>query len=786
MPTENQSTELRAFNAEPDIDFSHAIDPPSFQPVQDNPVEITDDIVAFHGLTPEEYERILKILGREPSITELGIISVMWSEHCSYKSSKPILAKLPTDGEHVIQGPGENAGILDIGDGWAVCFKIESHNHPSAVEPYQGAATGVGGILRDIFTMGARPVAMIDPLRFGNSKTKRTRYLANGVISGIADYGNCVGVPTVAGEVHFNDCYEENILVNVMCVGIVRSDRIAYGQACNPGHRVIYFGNSTGRDGIHGATFASVELSDDTKEQRSAVQVGDPFMGKRILEATLELIQSQAVEGIQDMGAAGLTCSGCEMAGRGGTGVRMNLNSVPLRAENLTPYEIMLSESQERMLAIVAPEKLEQVQAILDKWEVGCHDLGEVTSDGLLTVECNGEIVAQIPAAAISNEAPVYNRPASSPPEGSVRVVDEKPFAAVTDLGPVLLDMLRDPNFASKDWIYRQYDHMVQTATIVAPGGDAAVIRVRGAGDKFLAITADCNSSYCALNPHRGGMIAVAEAARNVIAVGAKPIGITNCLNFGNPEKPEIFYYFQQACAGMGDACRAFGSPVTGGNVSLYNESYGQAIFPTPVIGMVGLIEDPAHITTAGFKNEGDVIFQVGPEARSLGGSVYLQRVAPGLTDDERARYQALGPYAGRVVGPCPEFDLAIERMSHDFVLDAIRRGLIRSAHDVSDGGFAMALAECCLMGPKTTGAVVDRPTARPAATLCFSEDQSRFIISVSPEHVDTLKQMGEDEEVGLREMGRVGGDRLNINQWIDLPMSDVEAAWRTDWRAEG
>ena len=765
-------------------DFSRTIEPPTFQPVLSPPVAITPEIVKFHGLKPEEYDNAVKILGREPSITELGIISVMWSEHCSYKSSRPILKKFPTEGKRVVQGPGENAGILDIGDGWAVCFKIESHNHPSAVEPYQGAATGIGGILRDIFTMGARPVALLDPLRFGNPKTARTRRLATGVISGIADYGNCVGVPTIGGETHFMDCYEENILVNVMCVGLIRIDKIALARACTPGHKVVYFGNSTGRDGIHGATFASVELSDQTKSQRSAVQVGDPFMGKKIIEATLELIDSGAVEGIQDMGAAGLTCSSCEMAGRGGTGVRISLNQVPLRAENLTPYEIMLSESQERMLAIVAPEKMEEAARILNKWEVGCHVLGEVTSDGMLTVECNGEVVARIPAAVISNEAPVYHRPSQAPADDSVRLIDEAPYAERANLNDALLSLLRDPNFSSKEWIYRQYDHMIQTNTVVAPGGDAAVIRVRGT-DKFLALTADCNSGYCALNPFRGGQIAVAEAARNVVATGARPIGITNCLNFPNPEKPEIFHYFEQCCAGMAEACRALGTPVTGGNVSFYNESPEGPIFPTPTIGMVGLIEKESFITTAYFKNEGDLIFIVGPDAKTLGGSAYLQRVAPPMTDDEAATLAGRSPYAGKIVGPCPEFDLRTERAVQEFVLDAIRSGLIESAHDISDGGLAIAAAEACLIGPNPIGATFDRPTAKPPALVCFSEDQSRFLISVKSDNAPSLQQLAEDNNVPLKHVGHVGGDRLRVNNWIDLPLADLRAAYTTDWRDE-
>ncbi|HPB30581.1 MAG TPA: phosphoribosylformylglycinamidine synthase subunit PurL, partial [Candidatus Sumerlaeota bacterium] len=586
--------------------------------------KITPELVEAHGLTPEEYSRLLEILGREPSFTELGIFSVMWSEHCSYKHSKKMLKTLPTKGERVIQGPGENAGVVDIGDGWAICFKIESHNHPSAVEPYEGAATGIGGILRDIFTMGARPIALLDPLRFGDPSVPRNRYIASGVISGIADYGNCVGVPTVGGDVYFSESYNGNPLINVMCVGLMRREDLTLACAKTIGSLVVYYGNSTGRDGIHGATFASEELSQESEERRSAVQVGDPFMGKKILEATLELIQGNVVEAIQDMGAAGLTCSSCEMAGRGGRGVEINLDEVPQRSDNLASYEIMLSESQERMLAVVAEEKIDAARAIFEKWDLPWSVLGRVTEDHLMRVRHKGSVVAEIPAADISTSAPEYD-PQSRRPAwlDQIEAFNAETFTAPADMGATLLALLAAPTIASKRWVYEQYDHMVQLNTVVTPGASAAVLRIKGTS-KHIALSCDCNGMMVYLDPKTGGAMAVAEAARNLTCAGALPLAITNCLNFGNPTKPEIYYQFEQAVLGMGDACRVLNTPVTGGNVSFYNENRGQAVFPTPVIGMLGLIEDPSHITRVGFQDEGDAIVLLGRPAVTLGGSQYF------------------------------------------------------------------------------------------------------------------------------------------------------------------
>jgi phosphoribosylformylglycinamidine synthase len=590
-------------------------------------IEITPDLIEQHGLNEQEYRNLLEILGREPTVTELGIFSVMWSEHCSYKCSKSTLRCFPTKGRCVLQGPGENAGVIDIGHGLAVAFKIESHNHPSAIEPYNGAATGVGGILRDIFTMGARPIAMLNPLRFGRITDPHMQWLVGGVIAGIADYGNCVGVPTIAGDIYFQDCYDQNILVNVMCVGLMRKEQLMLARAQGVGNLVVYYGSSTGRDGIHGATFASKE--DPHAQQRSAVQVGDPFMGKKIIEATLELIERGAAVGIQDMGAAGLTCSSCEMASRADTGVEIDLDKVPQRAEGMTSYEIMLSESQERMLAVIPREKIELAREILERWEVGCHVLGEVTNDGLLRVRHKGEVVAEIPARKIADESPVYSPEAKRPAYLDALPRAPYPYPAPPDWNEALVRLLRCPTIASKRWVYSQYDHTVQTATVVRPGaGDAAVLRIKGT-PLHLALTVDGNSTMCYLDAETGGKMVVAEAARNVVMVGAEPMGITNCLNFGNPNKPEVFWNFQKAVQGMAEACRVFGTPVTGGNVSFYNESRGLAVFPSPVVGMVGRIEPPLRVMTPGFKQTGDQVYLVGGEEQHLGGSIFAQLWAP-------------------------------------------------------------------------------------------------------------------------------------------------------------
>ncbi len=729
-------------------------------PVSDPP--ITMELVSDHGLSEEDYSHIKEILGREPSFTELGIFSVMWSEHCCYKSSKLLLKTFPTAGQRILQGPGENAGVVDIGDGLAVVFKMESHNHPSAVEPYQGAATGVGGILRDIFTMGARPIAMLNPLRFGDPSIAWNRYIVNGVISGIADYGNCVGVPTVAGDIYFSDSYNGNPLVDVMCVGLMDKKDLTLARARTTGSYVVYYGNATGRDGIHGATFASEELSEDSQERRSAVQVGDPFMGKRILEATLDLIRARVVEGIQDMGAAGLTCSTCEMAGRGGKGIEIDLDRVPQRAENMTPYELMLSESQERMLAICPRDRIDQVRELLTKWDLECCILGTVTDDCLMRVKHGGRVVAEIPAAKISDDSPVCRREARTP-EYLNRLARFDPAAVEppADYNLALLELLAFPTIASKRWVYEQYDHMVQTNTVVPPGHSAAVLRIKGT-NKHIALSCDGNGMYCYLSPYIGGMITVAEAARNVVCTGAEPIAITNCLNFGNPEKPDIFHQFAECIRGIGDACRALNTPVTGGNVSFYNENQGEAVFPTPVIGMLGVIDDPQWITPSGFQDEGDCIVLLGPEVTHLGGSQYL--------------YQRMKV----VVGPCPEMHLETEREVQAVCRKAIRAGWVKSAHDLSEGGLAVALAEACIRSERQLGAGITM-NAQPRLDIAlFGEAQSRILMSCAASVLDSLMQLAKAHNVTARKIGTVSGERLTINRTIVLPIARLQEAYHT------
>ncbi|TYP69596.1 phosphoribosylformylglycinamidine synthase subunit PurL [Paenibacillus methanolicus] len=714
------------------------------------------------GVTDHEYELICGFLGRLPNYTEIGVFSVMWSEHCSYKNSKPILKKFPITGPKVLMGPGEGAGIVDIGDNQAVVFKIESHNHPSAVEPYQGAATGVGGIIRDIFSMGARPVALLNSLRFGNLENARVKYLFENVVSGIAGYGNCIGIPTVAGEVMFDESYEGNPLVNAMCVGLIDHDKIQRGVAKGVGNPVFYVGPATGRDGIHGATFASVELSEESEEKRTAVQVGDPFMEKLVMESTLELINSGIVLGIQDMGAAGLTCSSAEMASKAGNGLELYLDEVPQREQGMTPYEMMLSESQERMLFVVAPENEAQAREIFERWGVICAKVGKVTDDGRLRLFHQGEEVANMPVTALVDECPVYNKPSAEPAYYAENGALDTTYEEVTDLTGTLKQILGSPTVASKEWVYNQYDYMVRTSTAVQPGSDAAVVTIPGTR-KALAMTTDCNGRYVYLDPEVGGAIAVAEAARNIVCSGAEPLAITDNLNFGNPEKPEVFWQLEKAADGMSDACRALDTPVIGGNVSLYNENAKGAIYPTPVIGMVGLVHDVNHITTQRFKSEGDIIILLGETKHEFGGSEY-QHVLHGKNE-----------------GRPPQLDLAVEKTLLSGVLGAIQQGLVASAHDLSEGGLAAALAESCIGG--RLGADVNVVTnLRPDAAL-FSESQSRILLSAKPDQAEQLKTYLTEQGIANAQIGVVRGTDLTINingnPGIAAPVEQLEQVWK-------
>lgn len=726
---------------------------------------ITPELVAEHGLSPEEHEKIKAILGREPTYTELGIFSVMWSEHCSYKSSKVYLKQLPMQGGRVLVGPGENAGVVDLGGGIAAVFKMESHNHPSFIEPCQGAATGVGGIIRDIFTMGARPIALLDSLRFGPLTEAKNRYLFGGVVSGIAGYGNSVGVPTVGGECFFADCYSQNPLVNVLCLGLTRKDRIFKARAEGVGNPVIYVGARTGRDGIHGATMASEAFGEGSEERRPTVQVGDPFKEKCLIEACLELMETDDLVGIQDMGAAGLTCSTSEMAAKGGVGIEIDLSHVPRREEGMTPYEVMLSESQERMLLVVRKGTEERVKAIFEKWGLEASVIGSVTADGLLRVKEKRNVVAEIPAKALSEGAPVYVRPMRRP--ASLDVLQQLDLSALplpSDYGQVLLDLLRSPNIGSKEPIFRQYDHMLYLNTLVLPGSDAVVLRLRGT-TRGIALSCDGNGRYTFLDPHRGGMLAVAEAARNVVCVGAEPVAITNCLNFGSPEDPEIMWQFAEAVRGMGEACRFLGTPVTGGNVSFYNETSGRAIFPTPIVGMLGVLGEITHRTTPWFKREGDVVLLLGETKEELGGSEYL-KVVHGL---EKGRPPAL--------------DLERERAVQQAVLEVIRGGLVASAHDCSDGGLAVTLAECAVSSPDDPlGVEVQlEERIRPDALL-FGESASRVVLSASWDKLPAIEAIAEKHGVSLQVLGRVRGGRFAVRGGaftIDLPVGMLKQAWR-------
>ncbi|MDB4880738.1 MAG: Phosphoribosylformylglycinamidine synthase 2 [Gemmatimonadetes bacterium] len=679
---------------------------------------ITPALVAEHGLTTDEYARLESMLGRTPTFTELGIVSALWSEHCSYKHSRPLLRTLPTKAPWVLQGPGENAGVIAIGDGLAIAFKIESHNHPSAVEPYQGAATGVGGILREVFTMGARPIALLNSLRFGSLDSARVRYLFAGVVKGIGDYGNCVGIPTVGGEVVFDPAYEGNPIVNAMCVGLMREDELITAVASGIGNPIIAVGARTGRDGIHGASFASEDLSEASDAKRPRVQVGDPFTEKLLLEASLELIRSGHIVAIQDMGAAGLTSSSAEMAARGDVGVVIDTTLVPAREEGMTPYELLLSESQERMLVVAHKGREAEVIAILHKWDLTAATIGEVIAEPVYRVVEGDRTVAEFPGIRLVTDCPTYEPEARESDdtrrrrEQDVHAIAERPEEA--DPVWTLTQLLSSPTIASKRWVYQQYDHTVRTSTVVGPGGDAAVVRIRGT-DKAIALTTDCNGRYVYLDPRAGAAIAVAEAARNVACTGARPMAITNNLNFGNPKRPEVYFQLREAVAGMKEACERLETPVTGGNVSLYNENPTGAVYPTPVIGMVGLVESLAHVTRSAFATAGDAIVLLGDNTNELGASEYLQRIH------------------GVVAGAPPRCDLAGEKALIDALLEAIRAGTVRSAHDCADGGLAVALAECCMMERGAPlGASVDLGAwaALPLRALLFGEAQGRVLVS--------------------------------------------------------
>ena len=755
---------------------------------------ITPEVISAHNLTQEEFQRIKELLGREPSFVELGIFSVMWSEHCSYKSSRVHLKRLPTKGERVIVPPGENAGVIDLGDGWCAAFKIESHNHPSFIEPFQGAATGVGGILRDIFTMGARPVASMNSLRFGSldhpQHGRRNRSLLAGVVAGIAHYGNAFGVPTVGGEVAFDDAYAFNPLVNAFALGLVRHDQIFFGKAAGIGNPVLYVGSKTGRDGIHGATMASAEFDEEALEKRPTVQVGDPFLEKLLLEACLEAMRSGAVAGIQDMGAAGLTSSSCEMAARAGTGIELDLSLVPQREQEMSAYEMLLSESQERMLIVAHAGREREVMDIFRKWDLDAVVIGRVRDSGRMQVLHNGETVADIPVSALTDEAPVYERPMKRKDEdGRMKDVatllkasvddnledkykDQSTRTKDQDHSDSLLKLLASPNLASKQWVYRQYDHMVRTNTAILPGADAAVVRIKETR-RALAMTLDGNGRYCAANPREGAKLIVAEAARNVVCVGARPIAITNCLNFASPERAEVMWSFSEVIDGMAEACKAFNTPVVSGNVSFYNETEGRGILPTPVIGMIGLIEDVRRTVQQGFKKDGDVIALLGTTADDLSLSEYAVTIENLPTGELIAQ------------GKVPSIDLERECAVQKVCLEAAEAGLLRSAHDCSDGGLAVALAECCFssLTRDGVGAKVDLQSTLPTTTLLFSESPSRIILSFEVAARTEVEKIAKLAGCPFAVIGHVGGRQLlitaNGKEAIAAEVSELEVIWR-------
>ena len=727
-------------------------------------------VLERHGLKSDEYDRIRELMGREPNLLELGLFSVMWSEHCSYKSSRVHLKTLPTTGPRVVQGPGENAGAVDIGDGLCAVFKIESHNHPSFIEPYQGAATGVGGIIRDIFTMGARPIALLNALRFGSLDTHLARRVFEGVVAGIGGYGNSIGIPTVGGEIVFDDMYAGNPLVNVLCLGIARREDIIKGAARGAGNPVYYVGAKTGRDGIHGATMASAEFDDSSTEKRPAVQVGDPFMEKLLMEACLEVMKTGALVGIQDMGAAGLTCSTSEMGSRGGHGMDVDVMHVPQRETGMTPYEIMLSESQERMLMVVHVGREREVESVFEKWDLHAVQVGVVTEGDRLRIHERGTLVADVPNRALTDEAPVYRRPMQRPNwQLAVQRLDLGSLGQAPSVQEAFDALIDSPTIASKRWAYRQYDHTVGTNTVALPGASAGVVRVKGTS-VALALSVDGNGRFTYLDPYLGGMLAVAEAARNVACSGGEPIGATNNLNFGNPERPEIMWQFGEAVRGIGDACRALEVPITGGNVSLYNETEGRAIFPTPVLGVVGLIRNVMRTATRPFKQPGAAVLVLGDNRGELGGSEYLARLH------------------GVVAGAPPVLDLGRERSLQRLIVQLVGEGLVQSAHDCAEGGLAVAVAECTF-DSGGIGVQVDVAAAVPAgpyqaAATLFGESASRVVVSVAPEGVDAVLTAAAGAGVPVARIGETGGDliRLAVNGTVavETPVASAELAWQT------
>ena len=718
------------------------------------------DIAISHGLTKQEYKKIVDYIGREPNFTEIGIMSAMWSEHCSYKSSKVHLKKLPTSGERIIQGPGENAGIVDIGEGICAVFKMESHNHPSFIEPYQGAATGVGGILRDIFTMGARPIALLDSLRFGSPELAKTKYLIEGIVSGIAGYGNCIGIPTIGGEIYFDKCYDGNPLVNVFALGITKKDEIFRGYATGVGNPVLYVGSKTGRDGIHGAVMASETFTEESEEKRPAVQVGDPFTEKLLLEACLELFKTDAVVGMQDMGAAGLTSSSTEMAERAKTGLEINVDNIPCREKAMTPYEIMLSESQERMLIVLKKGKEHIAENIFKKWSLDSSVIGKVIKQRSLILNKNGKLECNLPIDIITKEAPYYDREFSKP-NYLENIHNSSTFKQPDDYNDTVLKLISSPNLCNKKWVFEQYDHMVRTNTVCPPGSDSSIVRIKGT-NKSIAMTTNCNSKYCYLDPFTGSMIAVAESARNLACSGALPLAITDCLNFGNPENPEIMWQFKESIAGISKAASFLNTPIVSGNVSLYNQTESVTIYPTPIIGMIGLIEDSSKIVNQWFKNENDLIILIGNTLEEFGGSEFLKLL------DNNNDYKP------------PALNLEAENNVIKIILELIQNGIIISAHDISEGGLITAIAESCFTPDGLVGVKIENPQKSTITedAFLFSESQSRVIISLDKNKLKECESALNKQNIEYHLLGTVGGDRLVVNDTVDIPVLDAFNAW--------